>query len=276
MDVDNLIADLNNMFTNLRDEFLDFIPKLLLSVVVLIIGYLLARLIKYLIIKLIGYFNKLLNQFTKSSLSYKQLERSANFIGSVFFWLIFLSVFIIISDILGLTLVTDWMERILQYSPNILASIIIILVAVFAGRFLADIISKVSKKVGLTYGNTLGKIAQYLILITAVIIAVDQLGIEVSFLITLVNIVIAALLFGAALAFGLGAKAVVSNILAVFYVRKMYRVGDYIKIGETEGRISKINTTAVVLDTKEGQVLIPAKEFNEYKSFLIKMDDNGY
>ena len=276
MNLKNLTTDFNDMLTSFRDNLLDFLPKLILAIVVLVLGYLLARLIKYLIIKLISYFNKLVNQLFKSTIPFNQLERSARFIGSIFFWLIFLSAFIIISDILGLTLVTDWMESILQYSPNILASILIILIAVFAGRILAEIITSLSKKVGLTYGNTLGKIVQYLILVTAIIIAIDQIGIEVSFLISLINIIIAALLFGASLAFGLGAKTVVSNILAVFYVRKMYKVGDHIKIGEIQGRISKINTTAVVLDTEEGQVVIPAKEFNEYKSLLIKMDDNEY
>ena len=260
------------MVVNFKDDLLKFIPKLILSVIVLAIGYLLARLIKFMIIRLMRYFNRMINHWFKNSLTSVNLDQSANFVGSLFFWLVFLSVFILISDILGLTLVANWMESFLEYSPNILAAILIVLIAVFAGRVLAEVISSVSKKVGLTYGRTLGRIVQYLILVTAIIIAIDQIGIEISFLITLIDIVVAALLFGAALAFGLGARTVVSNILAVFYVRKMYKPGDKIRIGDIQGKITRIDSTAVLLDTDGGQVMVPAKEFNESKSWLIKND----
>ncbi|MGK7396551.1 MAG: mechanosensitive ion channel family protein [Candidatus Cyclobacteriaceae bacterium M3_2C_046] len=258
------------MITSFGDEVLQFIPKLLLSVLILGIGYLLGKLVKFLVIKLMGYLNRLIQIWFKSNALQINLQRPANFIGNVFFWLIFLSFFILITDILGLSIIKDWMESILQYSPNILAAILIIVVAIFVGKILAGIISSVSKKVGLSYGNTLGRIAQLLVVFTAIIIAVDQIGIEISFLITLVNIVIAALLFGAALAFGLGARTVVTNILAAFYVRKMYRVGDQVQIGSTRGRIARIDPTSVLLDTEEGQVTIPAKVFNENQSILLK------
>lgn len=270
MNLEGLVADFNDIFYNLKDDFLRFVPNLLLSLVVLGLGYLLARLVKFLIIRLLNYFNKLISQWFKGSATDLNLKQSARFIGSVFFWLIFLSGFVLISDILGLTLVTDWMESLLQYSPNLLAAILIVALAIFAGRALSGIISSLTKKMGLTYGSNLGKIVQYLIIFTSIIIAVDQVGIEISFLINIINIIIAALLFGAALAFGLGAKTIVSNILAAYYVRKLYKTGDYIKIGDIQGRIARIEATFIVVDTEEGQVTIPAKDFNETKSFLVK------
>ncbi len=270
MDYNDFLQDFNDMVIDFKDDFLNFIPKLILSIIVLAIGYLLAKLIKFLIIRLMRYFNKMINYWFKNSLTTVNLDKSANFVGSLIFWLIFLSVFILISDILGLTLVANWIESFLKYSPNILAAILIVLIAVFAGRIVAEIMSSVTKKIGFTRGKTLGMIVQYLILITAIIIAIDQIGIEISFLITLINIIVAALLFGAGLAFGLGARNVVSNILAVYYISKTYKVGDKIRIGDIQGKINRIDTTAVLLDTPEGQVVIPAKEFNENKSFLIK------
>jgi small-conductance mechanosensitive channel len=91
----------------------------------------------------------------------------------------------------------------------------------------------------------------------------------VGILINIIDIGFAALLFGAALAFGLGAKTAVSNILATFYVRKMYKVGDQVKIDDIQGKIAKIDDTSVVIDTQAGQVIVPAKNFSESKSFLI-------
>ena len=150
-----------------------------------------------------------------------------------------------------------------------IAAILIIFAAIVAGNFISGIIISFTSRVGISYGKTLGGIARHLILFVAIIIAIDQVGIEVTFLINTIDIILAAVLFGAALAFGLGARTSVSNILAAFYVRKMYKVGDQIQIGKVKGVITKIDFTVVSLDSEMGQVFIPAKEFNETTSFLI-------
>lgn len=261
-----MIEKLNKIITSFKENFWDLLPNIIMAIVVLGIGYLLARLAKYIIIKL----GKRFGNFASQKYEDINLNQSAKFIGIVFFWIILLIAFILAADILGLSIVTEWMESILNHSPNVIAAILIISVAVIFGKFAAGVISSVGQRVGLDHAHTLGKIAQYLILLTAIIIAIDQIGFEIKFLINIINIILASTFFATALAFGLGAKTSVSNILAVFYVRKRYKVGDRIKIGEIEGRIIKIDITLVVLDTKDGQFSIPAKEFNESVSCLIK------
>lgn len=272
MDMNALILKLNEMMENFKDKFLEYIPNILFSIVVLVIGYLVARLVKFLVVKFLRYLHKLLMQRLSDSIQYIKVERSTNFIGTVFFWLVLVSTFVLISEILGLHIITSWMEGLLRYSPNLLAATLIVLLAVVGGRTVADIITSVGIKVGLAYSNTLGRIVQYLILITAIIIAIDQIGIEVDILIDMVNIVLTALLFGAAFAFGMGARTSVSNILATFYVRKMYKVGQEVQIDGIQGRIAKINDTSVVIDTETGQVIVPSKSFSESKSTLINKD----
>lgn len=270
--MNSVILKFNDIWANFTDKFLEFFPNIILSVIVLILGYLVGRLLKFLVIKFIRYLHKLLMQRVSDSIRYINLEQSANFIGNTFFWLVLISTFVLISDILGLHIITTWMESILHFSPNFLAAMLIVLIAVIGGRTVADIISSIGIRVGLNYSNTLGKLVQYLILITAIVIAIDQIGIEVVILINMINIGLAALLFGSALAFGLGARTSVSNILGTFYVRKMYKVGDQVKIDDIQGRIAKIDATSVVIDTQTGQVIVPAKIFGESKSFLISQN----
>ena len=260
-----MIDNLNDILPKLKEQFLALVPNILISLLVLGIGYLLARLVKYLVVRFINYIGKLVGSRYKAI----DVSQAASFIGIAFFWLIIFSSVLMITDILGLTVLTGWFESILQYIPNVLAAILIIFAAIIIGNFIAGLIDSVSSRVGIAYGTTLGRIAQYLILFAAIIIAIDQIGIEIDFLINIIDIVLAALLFGAALAFGLGAKTSISNILATFYVRKRYKIGDQIRIGEITGTISLIDANGVVLDSDSEQVFIPAKEFNETKSFLI-------
>ena len=83
------------------------------------------------------------------------------------------------------------------------------------------------------------------------------------------TIALAVLLFGAALAFGLGAKTSVSNILGSYYFQKTYQVGNRVQIGEIVGLIVQISATTILLDTKSGKVSIPSKVFNEEKTILL-------
>lgn len=261
-------SKLKDIIENVKDEFLELIPNILIALIVLVIGYAIALLVKYLIVRLIFSIGKLASR-RFDGLNFKQ---AGAFIGVAFFWLIIFSSVVLIADILGLSMVTVWFQGILHYIPNLLAAILIIFAAIILGNILSNIITSVCERLGLEYSGTLVKIAKFLLLLTAIIIAMDQIGIEISFLINIIDIVLAALLFGAALAFGLGAQTSISNILSAFYVRRSYREGDEIQIGKIRGTIVKIEATRVILDNDKGQVTIPAKEFNTTESYLIKKD----
>ena len=99
------------------------------------------------------------------------------------------------------------------------------------------------------------------------------IGVDLSLLTSLMMIVIGALLLGAALSFGLGAGTSVSNILGSYYLQKTYKIGDRVQVGDLKGRISGITSNAVILDSEDGQLLIPAKTFSEIASILIHQED---
>lgn len=259
------MQEINTILNNLKNDFFELIPNILIAILVLGIGYLIARLIKYAVTKFISYTGKLAARRFKTI----NFDQAGSFIGTAFFWMIIFSCMLLITDILGLTVLTKWFESIIQYVPNVIAAILIIFAAIIAGNLISDVIKSLSDRFGIEYSTTLGRIAKVLLLVVAIIIAMDQIGIEISFLIDVIDIILAALLFAAALAFGLGARTSISNILGAFYVRKSYKEGDEIQIEEIRGRIIKIDATSVVLDSEKGQVTIPAKEFNENKSFLI-------
>lgn len=261
--------ELNTLLGNLKNQFLELIPNILISLLILGVGYLIARLIKYFVIRLIDYIGRNVSRRFKTI----NLTQAGLFIGTAFFWLVIFITILLITDILGLTVLTNWFETIIEYVPNVLAAIFIIFVAIIIGNLFSDFIISVSDRFGLEYSATLGRIARFLLLFVAVIIAMDQISIKITFLINIIAILLSFLLFGAALAFGLGAKTSTSNILGSFYVRKSYKEGDEIQIGEIRGKIVKIDATSVILDDKKGQVNIPAKEFNETKSFLITKID---
>lgn len=259
------MSDTPSLFYNLKAQLFDFIPDVLLSLGVLVLGYLVARFTKYLVTRLFSYLGRL----AKQKFEYLNFKQAGSFLGSAFFWLIIFSSVVLVTDILGLTVLTEWFQSIVQYIPNILAAILIIFAAVILSNLVSDMFLSVGKSTGIKYIASLVRIIRFLILFMATIIALDQVGLEISLLIDIIDIVLAALLFGGALAFGLGARTSISNILACYYLRKRYKEGDEVQVGKTRGVIIKIEATNVVMDNEIGQVTIPAKIFNETKSYLI-------
>lgn len=260
--------DITELIQHFGDRLSELLPAILLSLVVLTVGYALARLIKYLISVLFIYLGKL----TGKRAGRFDFKKAGAFLGTAFFWLILFSTVLLITDYLGLSLLTGWFQSIIQYVPNIFAAILIVFAAIMLGNLVDELMTSFAKRTGFQYSQTLVKIVRFILIILAVVIGLDQVGIEISLIKDIIDIILAALLFGAALAFGLGSRTSISNILASFYVRKMYSEGDLIQIGEISGRIIKIGANSVILENDKGQVNIPAKEFNETTSYLITTD----
>ena len=192
--------------------------------------------------------------------------------SKIIYWIILFFSLTAATEVLGLPIITTWLGGIVQYLPNILIAAIIIFLGAIGGVLLRDLIITTAASAGIIYGNILGKITQYAILFVAVLIAINQVGIDIAVLIDLISIVLAALLFGAALAFGLGARTSISNILAAYYLQQRYREGHTIKIREIEGQIIQLTPTAVIVQTSDGQASVPAKEFSENVSTLLKKE----
>lgn len=270
MNFELLFNEFNKFLSDLLNSTIELLPLFATSLFVLLAGYFIARLLRYLTKKLINNLPRLfINKKIKNRLYQVNFEHSATHIGNIIFWMILFFTTLFISEIVGVEIITSWFSGIVYFLPNILVAVAIVFFGIIGGRLTYNLIISATNRTDISYGNVIGKVAQYGILFISVIIAVDQLGIEISFLIHLIDIVLAALLFGAALAFGLGAKMSVSNILASYYIHHNYKEGDRIKIDEIEGQIVQINSNSVVLKTKDGQVNVPAKLFSNKISFLL-------
>jgi small-conductance mechanosensitive channel len=270
MNYPELVEEMRRMISVIWEFLIELVPKLIIGLIVLLLGYFLARIIQALVGRFIGYLDRIINNSLKSRLLQINLSSSRTFIARTFFWIIIFFFVTLFTEIIGLPVITSWLAGLGEYLPNILAGIVILFFGIIFSRLVADLIKNASFASRISDPQTLAKVSRYVILVMSIIIAINQIGIDISFLTHILYILLAVLLLGAALAFGLGARTSVSNILASYYISRTYAEGNLIRIGEHEGRIIKITSTSVFLETDSGQVIIPAKEFNEQKSILIE------
>jgi small-conductance mechanosensitive channel len=270
MNTDSIIETINQLINDLFTSVIRLAPRLILAILILLIGLVLAWAIKKLIRKFIFYLDRNINEKLRNQLLVVDLKSSAIFVSKTFYWIIIILAIAIVTQILGMPILTAWFGGVITYLPNILAAIVIVFTGIITGKLVGDLIASAASRTGISKGEQLGKFVRYIFLIISILIAIDQIGIDIQLLTIILTIILAALLFGAALAFGLGAQTSVRNILGSYYVQKTYKEGNTIQIGEIEGIIIKITPTAVFIETKLGQVMIPAKDFNEEKTILIK------
>jgi len=276
MSFDQLLEDLAELLVQIRENIFAILPNLLYAVIIVLIGVLVARLLQSVVNRFINNLHRLIpGKKWQTGLKQIRPEHSGRLMGKIVYWTVIVFFLTAATEVLGLPIITSWLSGLGLYLPNILIAVVVVFLGIIGGRLLRDIITTATGTVALIYGNVLGRLAQYGIILITVMIAVEQVGINVGILTGVIDIILAAILFGAALAFGLGARTSVSNILASYYVQHRYREGQTLKIGDIQGRIIQITSTAVIIETTDGQVSVPAKKFSEDVSTMLKREESS-
>ena len=272
MSYKQLIADLDRLLVQFKQSALEFLPHLVGAVAIFLIGLVLARLLRALLRRLINSLDRFVpSRKIQGSLRRVGIERPASeVIGGVLYWIVILFFLTRATEALGLPVVTTWLGDLATFLPRILAAVLIGFAGLFGGILLRDVLTRAAISAGVTYGDVLGRLTQVSVLMVTLLVGIEHLGVNISFLTNIIIVMVGAFLLGAILAFALGARTSISNILGSYYLQKLYRVGHTVSIGGFRGRIIQITPTAVILESPEGQVFVPAKMFDEVTSILIE------
>ena len=274
MDYQSWTQSLNQAIQLLVQKTGGYLPNLMAAVALLIGGWVLARILRFACVRLISGLDSLLRRHGMERLLIRiGWERPASeLIGSILYWLVLLVFFTAATETLGLPVVATWLGGVSTYLPRILVALLMLLGGFLVGSLARDAVASATTAAGITYNVLLGRVVYIAILLVAVVTGIDQIGIESRFLTMTIAIVFGSLVGAAALAFGLGARTAVSNIIASHYLRQIYREGHTIRIGEAQGKISEITNTVVILENSNDRFVVPAKEFSEKISVLLRRE----
>jgi len=262
-------------FAGLADKMVGYLPTALAALGLLLVGWLVGRLLRAMTLRGIDVLERRLpERLRATAVSRGDLSRRmGELAGSVVFWIVFILFFGAATDVLGLPVLATWLAGLTRFLPRLLLAALILLAGVLAGAVAREGVSAASRAGGFALGELLGRWTQLAIIVSAVVTAVDQVGIDSAFVTTAFTVILAAFLGASALAFGLGAKTIVSNMIGVRHIRQQCEVGQQIRLGETNGRIREITGTAIVLDTSDGLEIVPGRLFSERATTLLTKTD---
>ncbi len=268
---------LTQAFDGVIKQLVAFIPQLISAAIVLIIGWLLAYILRISTRNLINGFDSFFQRLIKANgVQRERIQRSyAALISNVIFWAVMIVSIAIAGNLLGWRLFANWMDSIINYLPNVISGAFIVLTGFFLSVMAKASIISAAHSAQAKQGPFLARVVQATILFIAIVIGVEQIGIDVGFLTDALIVIIGVLLAGGALAFALGAKTLIANIIGAQYLRKHCRVGEVVRINNSEGCLVEITQTSMVLDTEHGRILIPAKYFQEQAVCLLSDGNDG-
>ncbi|MFA5271685.1 MAG: hypothetical protein WC412_05020 [Candidatus Omnitrophota bacterium] len=202
----------------------DIFIKLAVVLVVLLVGWIIAKAIKSVITKLlktikVDEMSEKINLnalLSKGGISVSVSE----LVGVLCYWIIMLVTLFVGMNTAGLTQAAELLEKVILYIPNTIAAIFVLLLGMFAATLLSNIVKTASANAGVEQGPLFGKIIQIAVVIFATAIALEQLNIATLTIHSTISIIIAVVLgsvgLGFALAFGLGCKDLVGKLVAEF------------------------------------------------------------
>ena len=207
--------------SNILTTVFGFLPTLAAALLVFLTGLVLAKWGRSLTIKILE-TARLSALVKKSGLEpfLKKAEvklKLEEIFGGIVRWLIILIFFIATVNILGLTTLSSVLNRILAYIPKVISAVLVLTIGVLLAGVVEGLVKGALGQISLKASRLLAKIASYLVVIFAILTAINELGIAQNLINALFIGVIAVLALGFGLAIGLGSKDLVAKILNEWY-----------------------------------------------------------
>ncbi|MCZ0935669.1 MAG: hypothetical protein OXJ54_10850 [Gemmatimonadetes bacterium] len=190
------------------DQLVGFLPNLVAVVAILVGGWVVARLIKTALIRLLRAVkaDSLAERIQLAEMLAKGgIERTfSQLVAALAYWIVMLVVLVAALNALQLTATAELLQRLVGFLPTIVTAIVVLILGILAAGFLGATVRAVASNAGVVQAQVLGQFAQVVVIIFAVVVALQQ--VQVQFVGDAFLIILAAISFALALAFGLGCK----------------------------------------------------------------------
>ncbi len=258
MQLDSWTQNLVGAMSGLWVKIASFIPNLFGALILVILGFLAAKLLDTLLSKLLAKVG--LDRLMSGTGLTKLLARIgvkvqvSTLIGKIVYWFVLLIFLVSAAESLGLERVSATLDVLALYLPKMFAAALVLLAGILLAQLLNTMVKGAAEGVRLEYAAGLGRIVQGMVIIISVSVAIGQLEIKAELLNYVVVIVLLTIGLACALALGLASKGIASQIIAGIYVRELYELGQEVQVDDIEGRIEEMGTVKTIIASDSGEL----------------------
>ena len=212
-----VLASIGDRVENAFAVFFEWVPSLVGAIAVLLIGYFVAKIVAGLVRRVLqrAGLDRTLQSGAGGQFVQRVTSSPSGLIGTIAFWAIMLGTISLAASVLGIAALTEFVGAIWAYLPNVIAAVLIFLVA---GALSAGVAALVARTMGDTpLGKIVATAAPVLIMAIATFMILNQLKIATEIVAITYAALIGSIALGAALAFGLGGREVAAQMLQGAY-----------------------------------------------------------
>lgn len=266
------------LLTGTMQQFINVLPKMLVTIVILAVGVIIAHLAYKTVLKLsevIGLDKLAAKVNIDRALKMIGLRMAlSKILGLLIEWLIILFTLFLLAEILEFHAASDAVGAIVAYIPRLIIALLLLVLGLLLGRLLKDIVMHALRRTGTAASMTLGVLVQVVTVLFTCLLALRQIGFDVSIFTTNVAIIIAVLLGSAGLATALGLRPLLEQYFFTRYVKTLLRPGDVVRLKDIEGEVITITIAGIVLKNEAGETVLPARELCEGRFTKIRKSDS--
>jgi len=187
-----------------------FLPKLGMAIIVLLVGWMLAKVLHAAVLRGLKYAN--FGELTAKAGIDKFLKQggvkknTSQILALLVYWLVMLATLLVASEVVQLDVVSALFNSITLFIPKVIVAVLILSIGFYFARIISEIIIAYGKNVGMKDAEIIGRVAQYAIMAFVIVIALGQMDIGNAILVPAFLILFGGVVFALSLAFGLGGQ----------------------------------------------------------------------
>ncbi len=240
---------------------LSVIPALIKAGLIMLVGWLLAKLMATLMKRLLSAIgaDKLAGKlmqvdfFRESKISLVP-SKLVSSIVYYFFIIIFAMAAV---DAMGLQMLSQLLQDFIAYIPNAITALAVLLVGIFVSDAIKKVVLTTCRSLGISSGNLIANVIFYFVLLNIILIALRQAKLQTSFMEENISIILAGVAGAFAIGYGFASRDVMSSLLASFYSKGKVKVGDEVTIGTMRGEVITMNNSDLILRAEESEYVVP-------------------
>jgi len=261
-------AILVHAFSELGANVAGFLPNLVGALLILGLGWLVSRALELVAgraLRTVG-FDRAATRLRIAEL----LERAdvrltfSQIVARFVFWLLMLTFLLSAVETLGLSAVTTTIDRLIAFIPNLIGAVLIGIGGLLLGRLVATLVGSAAAAAGFETAPRLGFFAQVLVVGLVLVVAAEQLGVETQVLVLPFTVLVAAAGFSIGLALALGARPVITHIMAGHFLRQSLPRDAAVEIDGRRGLVERVGAVDTLLRGDDQVWSIPTAELLEH------------
>lgn len=252
-------------FAGLGNSIATAMPKIAVGILLIVAGLIVAKLVEVVLRTMLVRirFDRLMEKSgVDKALQRIGLRQQLNvFLPKLAYFLVIFLLAKTASDALGLIAISNAIGAFFSYLPNIIAALLLLILGTTVGQFAGQMVTQAAAGSGIDSAPALGKLVSALIIFIVAMMAISQLKIDTEMVRIVTSFVLGAGTLAFGLAFGLGTRDIVRNIVTGFYARKFLAIGKSLEITGQSGVLTAITATHTILNSEGQDIMVANSAF---------------